>query len=395
MIRKIKFSNFYSFNGEQEIDFTATKKKNDYSYYNSPVGDQITKVAGFIGDNASGKTNILRVFSFLGYFICSPSRPTLVDLPFIAYKAFFGNSEPSSFYIEFEIDQDIYKYSLTLKNNIVESESLNVKKIGSLGASVKVFSRTPDGVKLNDELFRGFDEMEGMKNIRSDVSLISYVRANYQIDVIGKIFSYFSNFGFNINERGDKFGIGYSAIKYLEDEQVKTKTDNYFIGSNTGLKGFKVERDNIKNERGEDIVRISVWGIHNTEKGDTLLYSDYESTGTKSLFCMIDKLTLAIKNNGVAIIDEIETGLHPEALYKLIGYFIDENEESRAQLIFSSHSLEFMGKLDMQQIYLVEKNEDGESRAYRLDSVEGVRSDDNFMAKYMSGAYGAFPDIRV
>ena len=54
-----------------------------------------------------------------------------------------------------------------------------------------------------------------------------------------------------------------------------------------------------------------------------------------------------------------------------------------------------MKKFDMQQIFMVDKTEDLTSFAYRLDDVEGVRTDENFLAKYMSGAYGAFPDIKV
>jgi hypothetical protein len=38
--------------------------------------------------------------------------------------------------------------------------------------------------------------------------------------------------------------------------------------------------------------------------------------------------------------------------------------------------------------------EDGlESRAWRLDSVEGVRSDENRVSKYLAGAYGAVPRL--
>lgn len=40
---------------------------------------------------------------------------------------------------------------------------------------------------------------------------------------------------------------------------------------------------------------------------------------------------------------------------------------------------------------LVQKNEDCESTASRMDAVEGIRNDDNYYAKYMAGAYGAVP----
>ncbi len=48
--------------------------------------------------------------------------------------------------------------------------------------------------------------------------------------------------------------------------------------------------------------------------------------------------------------------------------------------------------LQKSQVVLVEK--DGlESEAWRLDSMEGVRSDENRVAKYLAGAYGAVPRL--
>ena len=104
---------------------------------------------------------------------------------------------------------------------------------------------------------------------------------------------------------------------------------------------------------------------------------------------------MALKNNNFVVIDEIEAGLHPEALNKLISYFIEKNSKTTAQLIFSSHSLGFMNKFDMHQLYLANKDENNKSLVYRLNQVENIRSDENFLNKYMSGAYGGFPKIRI
>jgi hypothetical protein len=64
-----------------------------------------------------------------------------------------------------------------------------------------------------------------------------------------------------------------------------------------------------------------------------------------------------------------------------------------AQLLFTCHSPEILNLIDKSQVFLLQKDELCESTAYRLDSVEGIRHDDNFYAKYMAGRYGAVPDI--
>jgi len=61
------------------------------------------------------------------------------------------------------------------------------------------------------------------------------------------------------------------------------------------------------------------------------------------------------------------------------------------QLLFTCHAMEVLNLVHKSQVMLVEKDADNESSTWRLDSVEGIRSDDNFYAKYMAGAYGAVP----
>ncbi len=97
----------------------------------------------------------------------------------------------------------------------------------------------------------------------------------------------------------------------------------------------------------------------------------------------------------VSLLAFLKAHYNIEIVNEVYSYFINENEHGKAQIIFSSHSLGFMNKLDMHQMYLVEKNNSSESLAYRLNEIKDIRSDDNFLSKYMTGAYGAFPKIRV
>jgi hypothetical protein len=64
-----------------------------------------------------------------------------------------------------------------------------------------------------------------------------------------------------------------------------------------------------------------------------------------------------------------------------------------AQLLFSCHAPEVLNILDKSQVILVEKDDQCESAAIRLDKVEGIRADENHYAKYMAGAYGAIPQV--
>jgi hypothetical protein len=393
MIKNIKFSNFYSFDGEQEISFVA-KKKNTYDYFQSKSGDQITKVAGFIGSNASGKTNIMRLFSFLRYFITTSSKDDSADSN-IAYKTFFNNEKPSKFGIEFEIENSSFFYEFNLHENRVLSEKLSIKKNEKNSRRIIVFSRKLKGKpKFSKHYFENFPKSK--IKIRDDVSLIAYLKANYKIDVIDIVHGYFSKFQTNINERGERTSTligrrGHSPLAHqLGDSTLKQMAEDFIRNFDVGLNGFELKEE-IKGRHHD----FEICGIHSTKEKNNTLDFTYESQGTRSLFYVLLSILVALKRGGVVIIDEIESGFHPEALNKIVSYFIDENKDGKAQLIFSSHSLGFMNKLDMHQIYLVEKDKESRSYVYRLNQVEGVRPDENFIAKYMSGSYGAFPKITV
>ena len=109
---------------------------------------------------------------------------------------------------------------------------------------------------------------------------------------------------------------------------------------------------------------------------------------------LLHRLLPVLERGGLAVIDEFENDLHPHMLEPILGLFADDRTNPHgAQLLFTCHAMEVLNILHKSQVMLVEKDENNESTAWRLDSVEGIRSDDNFYAKYMAGAYGAVPQL--
>lgn len=394
MIRKIKFDNFYSFKGRQEISFVA-HRKDTYDYYSSINKDQITKVAGFIGGNASGKTNIMKLFSFLGYFIGRTIKNNPDQISSLAYKRYFNNNLQSNFSVEFERNNKIYFYEFTLNNDTILKEQLDEKMKQGSSTKIHIYKRILNELTVFNHKYFSNITTDIFKNIRSDVSIITFLkRSVYNVDVINDIYDYFWSFSTNINERGEinNFNHQLNTLDiYIQDKQIKKEMEDFVKHFDLGLSGFDIkEKDTDDNK-----IEISVEGIHKIGSSKKKIDFSYESRGTKNLFFTMAKILKALKNEEVIIIDEIEMGFHPDALSKLIQYFIDNDVDKRSQLIFSSHSLGFMNKLDMHQIYLVNKNNNCESKVTRLNEIEGIRPDENHLAKYMSGAYGAFPKIRI
>ncbi len=119
-----------------------------------------------------------------------------------------------------------------------------------------------------------------------------------------------------------------------------------------------------------------------------------ESSGTQNLFALARRILPVLKTGGLAVMDEFEVDLHPHMIPSIVGLFFDPTTNPlSAQLLFSTHSIDVMRVLDKTQIMLVEKDDRCRSAAWRLDTVKGVRRQDNLYAKYMSGAYGAVPNL--
>ncbi len=392
MIRKIKFSNFYSFKDEQILDFTAQKKKN-YSYFNSKADDQISKIVGFAGPNASGKTNSMRILSFLGHFICVSRKDDLNSNFNIAFKTFFEKQKTSRFYIEFELQDKLFFYQFSIKKDQIIKEDLTFRLIKKYSRELVLFSRDKNGVKSVDKDYISGLSLKLLSKLRPDISLIAFLNSVYEFEIISQIYNYFSRFKTNINEKGEINNLKYqinSLNLYLADNEIRKKANQLIKNFDVGLDGFEIK----KNKESDKIV-ISAYGKHNVDGAIIPLGLRYESRGTQLLLFTLVRILYALKHQTYVVIDELEYGLHPDAVNKLLSYFIDEAADKAVQLFFSSHSLGFFNILDQHQIYLVEKNKNCESQMYRLNQVEGIRSDDNFLAKYLSGAYGAFPQIRI
>lgn len=138
--------------------------------------------------------------------------------------------------------------------------------------------------------------------------------------------------------------------------------------------------------------RYDVYVHHSVGGQDFKLALYQESKGTQKAIPLLTKIFLTLNTGGILVYDEIEFSLHPLLIQSLLDLFYDEDMNPLgAQLICTCHSTDCMSHLHKRQIFLTEKDENQESSLIRLSDMIGVRNDDNFMQKYLSGAYGGVP----
>lgn len=99
------------------------------------------------------------------------------------------------------------------------------------------------------------------------------------------------------------------------------------------------------------------------------------------------------------MVDEIDASLHPYLSARVISLFQDEEQNPHgAQLIFTGHDATLLGRIRGEEvlrrdhIWFVEKDAQGGATLYPLSDFK-PRGDDNRIRRYLTGRYGAVPDV--
>lgn len=394
MLRSFSLKNFHSFRDQAQISFELNghAPEDDRSFVSS-TGDRFSKIVAVIGANGSGKTTLIKGVAFLDWFM-KHSFQSKPDTPIPLEAHFSSPVEPSEFEMEFELDGKVWRYRLSASQQRVESESLYVKLTRTFSY---VFTR-----QWNDESKTyavkqqqfGLRQKEAEK-VRENASLIS-TAAQYDVELAQKILS--TPFFSNVNGQGrrhlDTNQIFRAAEFYAAHPDTASQMSKLLSQWDLGLAEVRLEKHTVRLESGQtETIDVPV-GIHRVGEAEHPLLFLNESSGTQGAFLLLSRILPALQSGGLVVIDELEADLHPHMLIPILDlFFSPKTNPHNAQIIFTSHAIEVLSLLHKAQVVLVEKDRQCQSDAWRLDSVNGVRPDDNLYAKYMAGAYGAIPQL--
>ena len=427
MIHSFSCKNFYSFKNKAEISFVVDKKAPDTNIYvTAPSGTRLSKIGVVVGPNASGKTHLLRVPAFFAWFLVNsiksePDAPINI-MPFKLDNK--SNNKPINLSVTFEVGQDknIYTYNLSLTCARVIKEELQVKRlVTQRRRTTTLFYREWDTKKQQYTIKdNGFGLSEGVKNsLRPNVSVIlTASRFNHQESQ--KIVDAWNEYAGNVTVRGwdEDHTTGASKNRhfvkaldrYIEYPDLKKKVEEFIQTVERNFDSFEIQ----KSESGEYFVK-GIYTIKDFTKppvqvGDksTQKYAigiQSESAGIKQLITMLAFIFVAIDdkylangtkklNNTLTVIDEFDDSAHPDLSDEVLYLFIaPEDNRNNAQILLTTHNHLLFHRVDKYNIFIVEKDDAGESTVTRLSDIEDVRLGDNYFAKYIAGDYGGLPDV--
>lgn len=394
MLHRYAFSNFQSFRERAEVSWLLDRKVPEAVWSRTAgSGERLSTVMAVIGPNASGKTALLKPILFLHWFMRhSFAADPAQSLPFSPHAA--GAGEPAEFEVEADVDGRLMRYTLRCTPERVLHEALYAKHERMRYVFVRDWNAATQGYDIKQQDF-GFAPAEARK-VRPNASLIA-TAAQYGVPLALRLAN--RPLSSNIHQLGRMANgtrqLTAAAKHFAGDESQRQHLVRLLSAWDLGLNDVQLRELESLLPDGSKEKRWLPFGVHRAANGSTFeLPFPMESSGTQGAFTLLHRLLPVLQSGGLAVIDEFENDLHPHMLEPILDLFANPvTNPHGGQLLFTCHAIEVLNLVHKSQVMLVEKDENNESSTWRLDSVEGIRSDDNFYAKYMAGAYGAVPQL--
>lgn len=400
MLKNVKIENFHGIGEEVEISFEVSANGvMDESAREVQKNKYVNLVSCFIGHNASGKTTALKALSYLFFLVDNAYEMGGKNgeglLLFQKHKLF--SDKPTNITIEFADKGKFYQYKISLGSKEILSEYLGVN-IKTGFSRIFEYKRNEKSwnLKLGQDLKIEKPDRDRLESLKAVPLLSALISLNYikNITLFNGSTSNVSNIG-KIPRKS--FSPPFELFNELSsNEELKLEVLDSIKAIDLGISNFQFKDIKALNKNTEEEKSLIMMEcIHRTDDKEFALTYLQESDGTQEAILLYSELLPVLKEGKIAIIDEIEEGLHPYVVKKIIKLFESKRTNPHgAQLLFSTHQHLLLNDRTKSQIFLCEKDsEKQQSDIYRLDDVEGVRNDENYFQKYLAGTYGAVPDL--
>jgi hypothetical protein len=252
------------------------------------------------------------------------------------------------------------------------------------GKSKRIFERTEDGEVKTDTGFSLKRFSQILAKLRKNASLTSTIAQFSEESPVSVFLAWAKRIPSNLH--GQKLDLQENAMVqyYASHPQILADLNQVIHRVDLGLSAASF----MQLATGD----LGVTFAHNGL--DFPLIFQAESEGTKSFVKIFPIIKEALIVGGIAVLDELDSAIHPMLLPEILRWFRDANENPRnAQLWFSGHSASLLEELTKEEVFFTEKDQQGRTKVYGLGEIESVRRSDNFYQKYLGGVYGAVPRI--
>lgn len=387
MLVQFKMKNVLSFKEETIFDMTAISayKEHPSNLIDIDTKEKFLRVAAIYGANASGKSNFVWALQLFRRIVSQ----SLNNVDDGAESVLKKCSKPFSFEenkgnSEFEIVQILrdeeYQYGFEYNSEKIVMEWLYRKSLKT-NRKVTIFERTMQKVNLGVSVRKKCEAYK--EQIPPETLLLSFFnKLKLKTDIFKTVYSGITDvLVFMSDDYEDTRFLDVLLPKVIDGK--KEKLLEFLTAIDIGIKDITYKEK-----------ETLFFTFHKGADGELYPLNLYdESEGTIKSIMLFIHAHMAIINDYVLVMDELNVKLHPLLLKFFIDLFYDNN--SMAQLIYTTHDTTLMDKkfFRRDQIWFVQKDELGHSELCALSDFK-VRSDASFEKDYLAGVYGGIPFLK-
>ena len=401
MLYRISVSNHQSIRDDVTLDFRVPGTTPDRVWLRQPTSQpalRVPAVITFIGPNGSGKTALLRTLADTIRFAAYSygNRPGSIAL-FPSFAANDAMTKPTRIEIEFDAPwwdagpdepNRLFRYTLELHrgtpNLFPDTVGYEALRDFPRGRPRRFMERHPHhpvhvardlSIKPNDDR---------LTSIPANASALSTL-ARLGVEKFSAIVDSLALVQMNVSaidpvRRDAESMIHYVRVHPQGRERISDRLGRFDLG----IEDMEVE------QRADDKWRL-VFSHSGLSKK---LPVAFESDGTRHVLQAFPLLNSALETGSLAVMDSLDSHLHADLVDEILGWFRRQDTNSaNAQLICSLHSLSALDDLEKEEVFIVEKDRAGATRAYGAREVQGVRRSSDLRKLYRSGSLGGLPSF--
>lgn len=346
------------FKNKVDIDFYAEKRvlSDNAEMVSNLFGKFYTNnVLSVVGINASGKTSLLKLLSFVFHYLNGKSindieeREVFTDSKEVLIEAVFYSKEKGICKLSSKIVRK--RVNMIEEKYDVEEEKLYIKNINKVKSKKDLITfNEGDLIKIRDE---------DNEYLQDDVSIVSSISKNDNLHVRSLL--RLTNINFLVT-----FGD-------FPQELLK------FLDPSIEYLSFNKETEELE---------LKFYNRKPIKLVNPLLLEKYLSSGTIKGINVFINAMIAFKEGGYLIIDEIENHFNTEIVAVLLRFFMNQSVNKKgATLVFSTHYSELLDEIDRNDNIYIARNHGGITLQKLCEALKrnDIKKSDAFKSDFLNG----------
>ncbi|MDA8025240.1 MAG: AAA family ATPase [Actinomycetota bacterium] len=416
MLLRLAVSNFRSIYETIEFSLIAVDDDRPAARAVPMMNHKVLTAAAIYGPNASGKSNVIDALYWLSNQVLNSMTSISERIPVSKFKFAEGPHRNTSIEVEMILEGVRYDYFVEFNEKEIVRESLHNYPLKKRRT---VFERFENVIEPS----RNLKQRNALQELTTSTTFLlsvglklkapeiqEFARSIAQIRYLGRFASSGTRMRPNVPpylrdrtgtiflEQQERMQLGLFGDRATESARDRDSAIQLLRFADLGINDVKIEEISASQDSEDQLNRVTkrrqIQMLHTSNGEEVAFDLTEESLGTQKWFEYIGPMLGALKRGAPLVVDELDSGLHPNISERLVDFFRDPISNPRnAQLIFTTHDVHLMNALNRDEVWITERDETGATTLTALAEYgrTAARKDENLERAYIKGKYGGIP----